>query len=79
MELLSHRAQFLKEPGAAEEPRCFAAISLAFLAGAGLGALATYRLGIRRLDRPAALLAAALSLFAIDEVWVGRRWPLAKG
>jgi len=74
----AYHAVLLKEP-AAEEARCFAAICFAFFAGAFLGALATYRFGNSAAWIAAALLAAALSLFALDETWVGRRRPVSMG
>jgi uncharacterized membrane protein YoaK (UPF0700 family) len=71
----AYRALVLGEPGAAEQARVFSAICVAFLAGAGFGAFATRHLGNAAAWIAAALVAIALSVFFIDESWVGRRRP----
>ncbi len=68
----AYRALVLGEPGAAEQARSFATICLTFLAGAILGAFATRQLGNSAAWLAAALVAAALSLFVIDEAWARR-------
>jgi uncharacterized membrane protein YoaK (UPF0700 family) len=68
----AYRALVLKEPGAAEQARSFAAICMAFFAGAIFGAFATRSLGNAAAWLAAALVVAALALFVIDEAWVRR-------
>ena len=69
----AYRALVLGEPGAGEQARLFGTICLTFLAGAILGGFATHRLGNAAIWLAAALVAAALLLFFVDEAWVGRR------
>jgi uncharacterized membrane protein YoaK (UPF0700 family) len=71
----AYRALVLGEPGAGEQARLFGTICLTFLAGAVLGGFATHRLGNAAVWLAAALVAAALLLFVVDEAWVGRRRP----
>jgi uncharacterized membrane protein YoaK (UPF0700 family) len=68
----AYRALVLGEAGAAEQARLFGTICLTFLAGAVLGAFATHRLGDSAAWLAAALVAAALLLFVVDEAWVPR-------
>ncbi len=68
----TYRALVLGQPGAGEQARCFWSISASFLAGAATGAFATHQLGNSAAWIAAALLAAALSLFVIDETWGAR-------
>jgi uncharacterized membrane protein YoaK (UPF0700 family) len=63
----AYGALLLREPGAAEQARCFAAISFAFLAGASVGAFATHHLLNHAAWLAALLLSIALSTFVVDE------------
>jgi uncharacterized membrane protein YoaK (UPF0700 family) len=68
----AYRTLVLREPGAAEQARSFGTICLSFLAGAVVGAFATRALGNRAAWLAAAVVAAALTLFVVDEAWARR-------
>jgi uncharacterized membrane protein YoaK (UPF0700 family) len=67
----------VRDPAARREARLFGAICLCFFAGAGLGALATMRLGNLALAVPLTLLLAALA--RLLKPAQTRRRPMAEG
>jgi uncharacterized membrane protein YoaK (UPF0700 family) len=80
----AYRALLDRQSGAAEQARSFAVVCLAFLLGAALGAPTTQLWHNTAAWIPAALLAAGLLLFSLDEAHEQRsrfRWrtPLSLG